>query len=109
MKAALYFTLLCAIGANAGGQFTIVQPFYSTPQNYSPEMGLYIREPIVGPWFYESWSGFRQGLGSWRRTDHSLFHSFGSSLDLGIGVGAGTLTREENEIRAQVSAKVKLW
>jgi len=109
MRIALYITLLCATAANAGGQFTITQPFASTAQNYAPEIGLYVRESLVGPWFYESWSGFRQGFGSWRRTDHSLFHSFGQRLDLGVGVGAGTLTQDTNEIRAQVSAKVKLW
>jgi hypothetical protein len=87
MKKLLLSVTLIAGSAQASGTLSVSNSLYNINGNAKnrPMIGLYINEPLVGAFYYESWTGTRWD--TWFSTDHSINLNINERWTLGMGAG----------------------
>lgn len=107
MKKLIFTLLLIPNTVFAFGSLQVRQPIYSYLDNYSTELGLYVREDINDKYAYQSWTGLR--FDQYAMTNQDILYKYSDDFSFGVGAGYRMFNDSKNEYLGTVVIDLKLW
>lgn len=122
----LFFSFLISSMAYASGYLTIKEPLYKDAlgsafnyypyiNNYSPDVSLFIQEPLSAKWSFISYNGYVQG--TTLVLDEAVAYSFTDRFRMGIGanysdgliIDTASGNQRYRNLEGKVWGEYKLW
>lgn len=99
----------------ASGSLSIKQPFFShtiagqNSDQYNPDFGLFINQPLRTHFEFQSWTGFSNLR--WFLTDSYILYKLTPDLKVGIGASynTGSFQNDAQRISGKFDLEYRLW